>query len=201
MTQTTQREKIYQFINTRKQATAQEIANWFRIPVTTARFHIRILVDAGRIQVVSSNRVRTLGKPRLVYEVVSRGEQQIFLELFDALLQNEELMAGKSETIIALLARQIGGLNNARSANLTLNLIDLIDHLNELDYAARWEVHRSAPRVILEKCPYSASACVSSHFCEMDTQIIQNWTGRVARLVRAGGINQKRESCVFEIEA
>lgn len=200
MTLPTQREKIFRFISNRKQVTAQEVANWFKMPVASARFHIRILLQEGRIMVAKTKRVRQLGKPRTIYQPIERDDFDIYRSLLDELLSSELLVDRKKDDVIELFTQQVLAGPERRGSNLTLNLIDLIDRLNERGYDARWEVHRNAPNVILQDCPYEHSICRQTHFCEMDRRVISAWTKRAVKTVKTFATGERISGCVFEIE-
>jgi len=199
MTRTTQREKIFRFIASRKQATAQEVANWFKLPVSSVRFHLRILVSEGRINAARTTRIRQLGKPRHVYHVVGGSDADVFRSLLDAVISSDNLVADRSVEVIELLARTVIGEHERRGGSLTLDLIDLIERLNESGYDARWEVHRNAPSVILQECPYARSVCRKEIYCEMDRKIISSWTRQTVKAVKTRASSDPDENCVFEL--
>lgn len=198
MTAKTNRQKVYDLIKTNKQATAQEIANWYKVPIATVRFHLRILVDEGRVQAVRTQRVHSLGKPRIIYQIMDLSKEDRYRVMLDRVILASELDEKLRENLFNELLAQFGSPTEARTSSLTMILIELIEKLEKFGYDARWEVRRNSPRVLLRSCPYANSICRESFFCEMDRKLISINTGREVKTIKTMSENSG-SSCSFEI--
>jgi predicted ArsR family transcriptional regulator len=72
-----------------------------------------------------------------------------------------------------LVPRQPGDAN----AHITRKLAWTIEQLNRQGYAARWEAHAAAPRIIFERCPYSAVIGKHPELCQVDAFILRQQLG------------------------
>lgn len=199
MQKITNREKIFSLISSRRVSTAQEIANYFKIPVPTVRFHIRELVRQGRVLINRGERVHPLGKPRYTYSAIKTEYDNSYKIILDLIVSETKDDKNFRHLLIQLILEHLSKSQNKTTSNLTLQLIDLIDTLNQNGYNARWEVHKNSPRVILAECPYRTSSCRISFFCEMDKLLIEKWMGRPANLKRFDQ-GYERSSCQFDIQ-
>lgn len=200
MQKITNREKIFQLVNSRRFTTAREIANYFKIPVPTVRFHLRELVRQGRIFSNSAERVHHLGKPRLMYTTHKLSNESLFRNLLDNILVEAESDEVLKLSLIKLSSNKIAHMPSSRNSNLTLKMIELIDNLNQYGYNSRWEVHKNSPRVIIEECPYRLSRCRDTFFCAMDKYMIEQWTNQSVKF-RKFDDEQGKPACQFEISS
>ena len=58
------------------------------------------------------------------------------------------------------------------SLHITRRLAAVIEFLNRLGYAARWEAHAAAPRIIFEHCPYALLVAKHPELCRMDAFLL-----------------------------
>ena len=200
MQKITNREKIFQLVNSRRFTTAREIANYFKMPVPTVRFHLRELVRQGRIFSNSAERVHHLGKPRLLYTTRRLSNESLFRNLLDEVLNAAEANVEMKKSLIKLASIKIAQIPGAGNSSLTLKMIELIDNLNQNGYNSRWEVHKNSPRVIIEECPYRLSQCRDTFFCEMDKYMIEQWTNQSVKF-RKFDDEQGKPACQFEISS
>jgi predicted ArsR family transcriptional regulator len=74
----------------------------------------------------------------------------------------------------------------------------VVNHLNQHNYRARWEAHATGPRILLRNCPYAALLTQHPEICQMDRffleKLLQIPLSHTARINPATGAPP---ACVF----
>ena len=85
-------------------------------------------------------------------------------------------------------------------AHLTQRLYHTIQQLNRRNYQARWEAHTTAPRLILENCPYKAIIGQHPELCQIDALILELMLDKpVHQLAKLAPDARGVPLCVFQI--
>jgi predicted ArsR family transcriptional regulator len=180
MTTFTSRQTILVYLGQHKGASALEISRALRVTPANIRYHLSILVADGRAQVLGLRYEHGRGRPLQVYGLseAALGDNLAGLvgALFSQVLENctgAELDAVLQRIASSLVPVQVGQADG----QLTRRLAQLIAQLNRSGYAARWEAHAAAPRIIFERCPYAAVIAKYPQLCRIDGLILQQRLG------------------------
>lgn len=155
---TTARERLLDFLSTRRSATAREISRAMGSTPANARHHLGILLELGLVEVVGTRRPRGRGRPATLF---GRVRADTFLPalvetLLATLLESASAPEG-TDPLERVAVRLAGDGPDADGAGLSQRLLRAVQRLNALQYEARWEAHADSPRLILDRCPYPPS--------------------------------------------
>lgn len=184
MPKTTTRNLIFDYLEQHPFSSSDDLSRRFSISGATARHHLLLLVEEGRITIASNKVKNNRGRPFQTYQVV---DKLSLVNLAQALIVLINHLEPNVPLLDALIKCQIDrmkiGLNHKYS-NLTLQLIHLVEQLNKIGYHARWEVHRSSPQLIFENCPFSTVNNREKLFCPMDVRMLQQILGHNIQQVK-----------------
>lgn len=209
----TVRQQVLDYIRTRRVVTANELSQAMQMTPANARHHLNILVEEGLVQVVGKMPAQGRGRPVIRYGLRDQTGGQDLRSLCSVVL--DELLSGvaecNDEELMDRLAHRLAdhlkaikGSSVEQSAvsqahlHLSQRLLQAVNLLNQLNYAARWEAHAQAPRIILGQCPYRAIIDRYPQLCQMDQALLSRMTAsgalQTARLVPDG---RGLEHCIF----
>lgn len=188
-------------------STSAEISKRFRLSGATVRHHLLILAEEGRITVVENAKDGQRGRPHQLFRVTRRGEADLLASLLEALiginamptLESPSGEAGMIGAVVGaiqhLLAYQPG-----QSVSMTPRMINLVEALTRLGYAARWEVRSPNPVVIFQNCPFARVQNRHPVLCQADAAVLSKALGRTAKPTSLFELDdQGRRICRFAI--
>ena len=196
----TTRQRILEYIQSKEVVTAAEISSALHMTPANARHHLSILRDEGVVHILGQRSSAGRGRPLDLYCLWRPIARHNLDKLADALLEE----VGKTENlglqveILARLARRLLPPDPAESKNLTQRLAQAVQHLNHLNYQARWEAHAQSPRIILHHCPYTAIIAEHPELCRMDQFLLQDLLSlSVQQLSKLENTPTGFKQCVF----
>jgi predicted ArsR family transcriptional regulator len=194
------RQKIIELLRILHSATALEIARGLNLSGAAVRYHLTHLKQAGRIEVMADSKSREAGRPAKKYCLTTL-ERPNFLGGLVCVLLSERLAVsepGQEGQVWKKLAHQIAGPAQ-RPQPLPKRLAQTIQHLNEMNYQARWEAGAFGPRILFSNCPYAAIWTQFPGLCQMDQHLLERWTGLIFRRVAHGEVpGSVPQTCIFE---
>jgi predicted ArsR family transcriptional regulator len=190
MAVTTARHRVLAYLRKSRTASAREIARGLKLSAATVRYHLRVLVSDGRLEMTSGRVREGRGRPEKVYSIprASLGDN---LPMLSEALWTE---AGKSVSAGAL-AKRLAGETDFKGQPVTKRLNLVIEKLNQMRYHARWEAGAGGPRIIFGHCPYAAILAKRPELCRMDAALLEEFMGGSAEpltTIREGSL-----ICVF----
>lgn len=201
MNPNTIRERILQFLDEHRSASAPEMATAMGVTRANIRYHLAALIEQAKIEVTpDSGAAKNRGRPIYYYHLRADARPNNFANLAGALLHAHfDNLADDVPISIAL--RQLAAkllIGFPQKGNLTQRLADLIKLLNRWNYQARWEAHSQSPQILFRGCPYAAILHEHPELCRLDQFLIEHATGNNARqIARVNLITNQPPACVF----
>lgn len=189
----TARQKVLTYLTKTRTASAREIARGLKMSPATVRHHLRVLVAEGQLEMSFVRGREGRGRPEKVYSLPRAALGDNLSALGEAVLSE----AGTAVQMDALARRlaanaSFGDQPIARRLNLT------VEHLNKMNYHARWEAGRQGPRLIFGHCPYAALIAKHPELCKMDEALIEELMGdAAAQMFKIG--KDGSSTCVFAL--
>jgi len=190
---TTARQKVLAYLNKTRTASAREISRALKMSAADVRYHLRVLVSDGRLEMMSVRNREGRGRPEKVYSLPRAALGDNLSALSDALLTE----AGLGVRVEALAKRLVGESDFA-SQPIAKRLNLVVEKLNAMNYHARWEAGSSGPRIIFGHCPYAAIIEKHPELCRMDEAMLKDLMGQSAEQVSKIGRDGSL-ACVFAI--
>ena len=199
---TTSRQRIIEYIQSKDVVTALEISRALHMTPANARHHLSILRDEGVVHVLGQRARSGRGRPYDLYCLW----RPISLHNLDGLagallaevyeLENPE----EQEEILERLALRLLPPPPTERLNLTQRLSLSVQHLNRMNYQARWEAHAQGPLIILQHCPYADIVAEHPEICRMDQLLLKNLLSLpIQQLSRLEKIPSGFRQCVFKL--
>lgn len=191
------RQKVLNYLNKTRTASAREISRALKISAATVRYHLRVLISDGRLEMVSTRGRDERGRPEKMYGLPRSVLGDNLAALSDVLLTE----AGPSLQMDALAGRLARGLtegSHLAGQPLTKRLSLTVEKLNQMNYHAHWEAGSEGPRIIFGHCPYAAIIEKHPELCQMDEAVLKEWMGQPARQMFKAG-KEGSSVCVFVI--
>jgi predicted ArsR family transcriptional regulator len=208
----TARQRILEFIQNHRTATAAEISQAFQMSKANARRHLMILLEQDSIQVIDERPVPGKGRPGRVFAaskaVLGNNLEILSAALFEKILglpfqlPARDTITNLAECMAAMMIAEanFAVMSGVRSQSLTRRLTDLTQVLNNVHYNSRWEAHSDSPHLILGHCPYAAILDEHPQLCHLDAEIIQCLLGRpVKQKVKLAKDASGTRYCVFMV--
>ncbi len=187
----TARQKVLAYLNKTRTASAREISRALKMSAADARYHLRVLVSDGRLEVMSVRVHEGRGRPEKVYSLPSAALGDNLSALSDALL-----MEAGTEVRVEALAKRLVGESDFASQPIAKRLNLIVEKLNEMNYHARWEAGAEGPRIIFSHCPYAAIIAKHPELCRMDEAMLKDLMGQSAEQLSKIGRDGSL-SCIF----
>ena len=87
---------------------------------------------------------------------------------------------------------------STETLNMSKRLAQTIEHLNQLNYQAKWEAGAEGPHILFGHCPYAAIIEKYPELCKMDaamlTACLDSNTRQLAKIEKGMGM------CIFAIK-
>jgi predicted ArsR family transcriptional regulator len=193
------RQGILNYLRTNHQATPTELSHSLQVTAANIRHHLGILLEQGMVVVVGQSVPCGRGRPRQFYALNSSVQANNLAQLASALLGC--IPPDQYEALLPKVARTLAGENLGLHPNPTQRLYQAVQHLNALNYRARWEARAGGPRVMLEHCPYAPILDQHPELCQMDGYLVAGLTGldvRQTARIEYGSAGSK--ACIFSLE-
>jgi predicted ArsR family transcriptional regulator len=213
----TVRQQVLEYLETHRVASAEEVAQAFKMSGANARYHLAVLIDEGAVEISGVSQDGNLGRPRQRYSPTRQTHRHNLDRLANALLAEKQTTPTSDEQAhwLERLAKQIlafddierekGASLQAGSSgpiHLAQRLAQVVRRLNHMNYNARWEAHAQAPRVIFSHCPYLSIISEHPELCQMDSLLLQEALGLpVSQQVKLGKDAHGLPYCMFQVQA
>lgn len=192
------RQKILAFLKKQNTATATEIGAALRVTPANARHHLSLLAADGLVEAASLRGQGQRGRPQKVYRLGSAVLGDNLANLADALLG--QVPPEQVESTLEALGRALAGTPPERLTPLMRRLTLTVERLNAMRYHARWEAHRTGPRLVLGHCPYAAVIHSHPELCRMDAVLLQTNLGvTVEQLAKLEQTEMGNVYCIFRL--
>jgi predicted ArsR family transcriptional regulator len=169
------REKILGHLEAQKSATAAQLSRALQVTPADIRYHLGLLVEAGKIEIGGKITTHERGRPSQIYRLAPRARQDNLTGLVRALLETIQ----KQSSYIELqdIARRLSDSAGRQVPRAGPRLLQAVKHLNALHYQARWEAHANAPQMLLGNCPYAEIIADHPELCQLDATLLEQLTG------------------------
>lgn len=174
------RERILQYLDSHRQATAPDLSRILNLTQANIRHHLDILERSGRVEIVGKTKEAGRGRPTFLY-MLSKAAQENNLDILSSALLAEGLAQRaprQKDTLLTNTAKRIAGTHPETNKSITIQLSKAVQRLNDLNYKAHWEAHADAPQVFLGICPYAQIINRHPELCQMDAALIEHLTGQ-----------------------
>jgi len=154
------------------------------------------------VEIVGEQPPRGRGRPRHLYSLSQKAKGHNLNGLAHTLLEEHlnDLTSQQKQDRIGNIAAQLRSGKECTSGNLNQRLLDAIQHLNKLNYHARWEAHADAPRVLFSHCPYNAIIDEHPELCQMDVHLLKSMLDITVRQIsKLQKDNRGVRWCVFAL--
>ncbi len=202
----TARQKVLAYLNKTRTASAREVARALKMSAADVRYHLRVLVSDGRLEMMSARPHEGKGRPEKVYSIPRAALGDNLSALSDALLaeagalpkKHRDNVSGDEASRMEALAKRLAGDSNFASQPIAKRLNLVVEKLNQMNYHARWEAGAEGPRVIFGHCPYAAIIEKHPELCQMDAALLKELMGQSAEQLTKIGVEGSL-TCVFAI--
>jgi predicted ArsR family transcriptional regulator len=199
----TTRQRIQEYLTTRKAATVKEISRALNLSAANVRYHLSVLSDQERVELIGHRPEQSPGRPRGIYGLSNKVQGDNLDILSKTLLKQYlgKLNDEQKDAEIRKLGLKIGSKTNLSNLNLNQRLFETVIRLNQLNYQARWEAHAEAPQMLLGRCPYWAIIQEHPELCTMDKYILESLLDRqVSQSAKLERDNQGVKRCIFNLQ-
>lgn len=168
------RQRLLELLKNRNNQTAAELSRALGVTQADARYHLSKMVNEGLIVVVGHQQAGRRGRPARRYALADAALKDNFDLLTSALLTITlaELSAEDQHSFLYRVAAALVGETDLQGP-LSQRLVRAIEKLNELGYVSRWEAHATAPRLILENCPFAKLLNQHPQLCQLDACMLE----------------------------
>jgi predicted ArsR family transcriptional regulator len=168
------RQRILDLLESRRAASAQELAQALQVTAANIRHHLANLAAEGLVAKTGSRQPTGRGRPTGVFGLVVRQDNHQALN--EVLL---ELLASRyadDDSWLCAAGRGLAGHAGNPERHITQRLVSAMQRLEALHYSPRWEAHPGAPQVVFERCPYGEIIENHPELCHMDRYLLQSLT-------------------------
>lgn len=170
------RKRIVDYLNRHRAATPNELSRVLNLTSANIRHHLSNLIQEGHVRVIGVRSADKPGRPQKLFALTPIKDKENLAIFADALM-NEIKERVSSQQYLDMLNRVAERLTQDYSTSfssfhLSVRLNFTVQQLNKLNYQARWEAHKEAPRLILGHCPFSAILDTHPELCLFDTHLI-----------------------------
>jgi len=168
------RQRLLELLKNRNNQTAAELSRALGVTQADARYHLSKMVNEGLIVVVGQQRAGRRGRPARRYALAEAALKDNFDLLSSALLTITlaDLSQEEQKSFLCRVAAALVGETDLQGP-LSQRLVRAIEKLNELGYVSRWEAHATAPRLILENCPFAKLLNQHPQLCQLDACMLE----------------------------
>lgn len=198
----TTRKRILDFLDTNRSASAIELSRTFSMTSANLRYHLRVLQQEGKIELIGQDFPDGRGRPTLRYIIAKQAQDHNLGDLASALF---EQIIGKRASKqrnqrLTKIARRLAGTPNQKGESITQRLAAAVERLNEMRYRAHWEAHTGGARLILGQCPYAQIIDAHPELCHMDAYMLEGMLAeKVTQTAKIDRRPQGPGACVFVV--
>jgi predicted ArsR family transcriptional regulator len=197
------RSKIMDFLDNNNQATAVELSQVLGMTQANIRYHLSVLIEEGKVEVVGQNQTMGRGRPTHLY-MPTKQAQKHSLDVLLRILLDDIHSIGSSrqrESKIKRLADRLSSPRVEDNKSIAIRLGECIRHLNDLHYQAHWEARSDFPVILFRRCPYSPVIDQYPELCTMDKHILENLLNReVTHTEKITRLPNSPQQCRFAIQ-
>lgn len=186
----TARQKVLAYLSKSRVASAREISRGLKMSAATVRYHLRVLVSDGRLEMMAVRGREGRGRPEKVYSIprTALGDNMSAL--------SEALWAEAASSVrVEALAKRLAGDSDFRNQPVAKRLNLIVEKLNQMMYHARWEAGAGGPRIIFGHCPYAAILARRPELCQMDATLLKELFGE--EMEQIAKIENFQGLCIF----
>ena len=168
------RQRLLDLLKNRNMGTAAELSRALGVSQADARYHLSKMVKEGLIVVLGHQRAGRRGRPARRYALADAALKDNF-DLLSSALLTIALSEQSPEELHSFLCRVAAALVGETDLQgpLSQRLVRAIEKLNQLGYISRWEAHSTAPRLILEHCPFAKLLPQHPQLCQLDACMLE----------------------------
>lgn len=170
----TTRQRLLDYLEIHKVATAAELSRSLQVTPADIRHHLALLRKEGLVETAGERPPQGRGRPAGLFRLSRQLLGENLSLLAGALLA--ETLEGKPEAerrdLLKRIAARLAGERHT-AGHLSQRLFLATRRLIELQYKARWEAHSAAPQVIFGHCPYAAILREHPELCQMDADLLE----------------------------
>jgi predicted ArsR family transcriptional regulator len=165
------RQQIIGYLKKYRLATPLDMSRSLQVTAANIRHHLKILKEAGLVEVVGKQPGRGRGRPMMLYRLTENALHNNLEGLSSALLQTLQINSQGNREQLAEVATHLLSDYEAAS-NIHSRLKQTVEKLNQLHYQASWEASPSGPRIIFRNCPYAPILDDHPELCRMDVILL-----------------------------
>ena len=168
------RQRLLELLKNRNMGTASELSRALGVTQADVRHHLSKMMDEGLIVTAGHQRAGRRGRPARRYALAAASLKDNFDLLAKALLTISlaDLSQEELNLFLCRVAAVLVGETKLQGP-LSQRLVRAIEKLNELGYVSRWEAHATAPRLILEHCPFAKLLPQHPQLCQLDACMLE----------------------------
>lgn len=203
MTKNTSRQRILVYLSQHNGATAAEISISLGVTEANIRHHLAILVSDGRVKTPGTRPEFRRGRPEKIFSLGENKQKESLGKLAGILLNHmlEYSNGSDTEKILKQLANELVPVREQQRGLITSRLAQTVALLSEQGYAARWEAHSAAPRILFEDCPYATIIASHPELCQMDRIILeQHLDGQIEQTAKLEKSARGTSFCRFVLK-
>jgi predicted ArsR family transcriptional regulator len=167
------RKSILGYLKNNHLVSAGDLARVLDMTPANIRYHLKILLEHGNIQVSGTRPAGGSGRPIYLYNLSSPSLGENLERLLQSFLINLEKHPDRE-----LIREDIADLIREDHPREKLSRVNLynraVEMLNELNYHANWQARPEGPQIELRHCPYRSLALNNSQICMIDQALISN---------------------------
>lgn len=150
------RNKILEYLSSRKSATVLELSGWLSLTKADIRYQLKLLVAEGMVKRIPPSEFHPdPGRPSASFFLVSKNLPPVvsrFLDGFGSILTDPEISDSTREFILISIIQALTKDFEPRSSG-TEKLNEIIVYLESLGFKARWETGNNGPKIIIFNNP------------------------------------------------
>ncbi len=189
------RSRIIHFLRSNSAASAGDLARALDMTTANIRYHLKILLEEGHLQITGQRQAGGAGRPIFLYGL-SPGFLGENLEiLLGALL---ELVDGEDRSPYQDTAQILADHDYPHQTNRISRYNLAIERLNEFRYHASWQARPDGPQVELRHCPYRDLALTHPQICLIDQELVSRLFDIPMEMIQKRDFGQNPYSpCIF----
>lgn len=199
------RERILRLLQRSPNLTTSELASALHVTRHDVRYHLKDLLRQGFLTLMPAKSTASSpspGRPAMAFQLSEKARPDMLASLADALL-DMGLSSTASQDFVAELSSRLfphSAVDNP-PAHFPVHLNQVIETINQYPYQARWEAHKSGPRVVFSNCPYAAIIQDHPELCHVDCRMLEKYTGlSVKQTEKMGFSHTASTTCVFLLQ-
>ena len=191
------RKDILGYLENNHLVSAGDLARVLDMTPANIRYHLKILLDDGRIQVSGMRPAGGSGRPIYLYNLSSPSLGENLERLLESFLDNLEKHPDQ-ELIREDIADRISKDHSREKLGKVKLYNQAVEILIGLNYHASWQARPEGPQIELRHCPYRSLALNNSQICMIDQALISNLLDTPMALVQKRTFGKNPFSpCIF----